>query len=263
MNLQETAITFARLVSTVRNWPVYFSARFGKDRETVYKLRNGMTVHSRGRSIDGMALNDVWLDHTYEPSEHGIPFDWSVCKTIVDVGGNIGTFALYGAYKAPNARIITVEPEPGNVMMIRRNLEANKLSDRVSVVEAGVGPEEGTAQLHIAHKNSGGHSLFHYTDKSHPVSIRITPLTSILRQANITSVDFLKLDCEGGEYDALYLLPEDLLKGIRFIAVEYHHFSKDPRHTPDALKTFLEEKGFTVTKPRKSIFFASRLPVQA
>lgn len=264
MNIAKNAGLLFTLISTVKNWPLYFRVRYGKSPEHVmYRLRNDIRIASRSRAIDGMALNDVWLEKTYEPSRKSIPFDWKACKTIVDVGANIGTFTLFAAHNAPNARIISVEPEPGNLRQLAANLDANSIRNRVTVVEAGVGPEETTATFHVAHKNSGGHSLYHYTNNSHPVEVKILPLRTIFERNNLNGCDYLKLDCEGGEYDALYGLPDEILKAIPFIAIEYHHFSKDPRHTPVMLKAFLEAKGFTVIDAKKSIFFAFRSSTQA
>jgi FkbM family methyltransferase len=263
MNLAQNLGLLARLISTVRNWPLYFRVRYGKSPERVaYKLRNGITITSRSRAIDGMALNDVWLEETYEPGRKGLPFDWKACKTIVDIGANIGTFTLFAAHNAPQAKIVSVEPEPGNLVQLRINIAGNNIVDRVTIVEAGVGPEETTATFHVAHKNSGGHSLYHYTENSHPVEVKIIPLKTIFERNHLTGCDYLKLDCEGGEYDALYGMPDEILKNIPFMAIEYHHFSKDSKHTPVMLKAFLEAKGFTVIDAKKSIFFAYRTPTQ-
>lgn len=259
MNPVQTVGLLIKLIVTVRNWPLYFTVRYGKSPEkVVYHLRNGMTISSRSKAIDGMALNDVWLEETYEPARKHLPFNWKACRTIVDVGGNIGTFTLFAAHKAPEAKILTVEPEPGNIGMLKQNIADNKISDRVTVIEAGVGTEETTATFYVAHKNSGGHSLYHYTENSHPVEVKIIPLKAIFERNNLKGCDYLKLDCEGGEYDALYGMPDEILKNIPFMAIEYHHFSKDPRHTPVMLKAFLEAKGYTVIDAKKSIFFAYR-----
>lgn len=249
-----------RLLTTVRNWPVYFLNRYGyiKKSEVRYKLWNGMTIESRPFRIDGSALNDVWLDRSYEPSHAGIDFDWHACKTIVDIGANIGTFTLYAAARSPHARITSVEPEPGNAAMFRRNIELNSLEDRVHLIQAGIAAKEGEATLHVAHKNSGGHSLFQYTADSHPVQVKLLTLQQVFDRRNIAHCDYLKLDCEGGEYDGLYGLRPETLRSIRFAAIECHLFSKDPAHTPRALKSFLESRGFTVVDAKKSVYFAYR-----
>jgi FkbM family methyltransferase len=248
------------LVSKVRNWPVYLGIRYGfiKQEEVCYELRNGTKVLGRSYALDGTVLNDVWLEESYDPNHFGVAFDWQSCRTIIDVGGNIGTFTLFAAWKAPAARIVALEPEPGNAAMWRKNVALNQLEHRTLLIEAGVGAQEGTAQLHVYDKNSGGHSLFQFTEKSHPIPVKLHTLQHVFEEQHIQTCDFLKLDCEGGEYEALYGLKPDTLQSIRFIAVEYHHFSKDPRHTPEQLRAFLETHGFTVMQPKKSIFFAYR-----
>ncbi len=246
-------------MAVVRNWPVYWLNRFGLTKgDVVYKLRNGMVVTSRKFSIDGGALNDVWFDESYEPNNFGIAFDWKACKTIVDIGANIGTFTTFAAYKSPHASIVSVEPEPDNLKMLERNVYANDLNDRVAVVPAAVGGNDGSVTLHITEKSSGGHSLFHHYGKTRDVEVAMTTLKTLFQKHAIRQVDFLKLDCEGGEYDGLYSLPEEDLAKIRFMAVEYHHFSKDPRHTPDQLRAYLAGKGFQIKPGKKSMFFAWR-----
>ncbi len=248
-----------RMIVVVRNWPIYWFNRFGLlQGDVVYKLRNGMVITSRAFVVDGGALNDVWFDESYEANNFGIRLDWSTCATIIDIGANIGTFTTFAAYRSPRARIISVEPEPGNLAMLRKNIERNGLQQRVTVVPAAIGGTDGTVTLHITDKSSGGHSLYHRYGNTRDVQVPMISLGSLMQQHGTTTCDYLKLDCEGGEYEALYALSSDELKRIRFMAVEYHHFSDNPRHTPDALQAHLREHGFTVTPGKKSMFFAAR-----
>lgn len=249
-----------RVLQVVRNWPVYFLNRYGFMRRGIlrYKLRNSITVLSRPFAIDGSALNDVWLDDSYDPNRFGVPFDWSQCRTIVDIGGNIGTFSLFAAHHAPHATIFAAEPEPENATMFRRNMAINHFDERVTLTEAGIGKKNEIVTFHVTHKNSGGHSMFKHTENSHPIEVQIVSLRSFFETHAILSCDYLKLDCEGGEYEGLYSLTDSQLASIRFIAIEYHHFSNDPRHTGPALREFLESCGFSVHSPKKSIFFAIR-----
>ncbi len=246
------------VLAHVRNWPIYFLNRYGVLRHgTVrYRLHCGVTVLSRPFRTDGSALNDVWLEESYDPNHFGIPFDWNGCRTVVDVGANIGTFTLYAAHRSPQARIVSVEPEPSNVSMLKRNVEANRLQGRVSVVEAGIAEREGAMTFHVAHKNSGGHSLYAYTANSHPITVRTVTLRRVLEEQGTDRCDYLKLDCEGGEYEGLYSLTPEQLRNITFMAIEYHYFSEDPRHTPDALRRFLVQHGLTVREGKKSMLFA-------
>ncbi len=249
-----------RLLTTVRNWPVYFLNRFGymnNKSEVHFHLWNGMTIVGRPFSIDRAIINEEWLDRCYEPNQSGIHFDWKACTTILDIGSHIGTFTLYAAAKAPNAHITAFEPEPTNAAMLRRNIEINNLGNRVKAVEAAVSGTNGTITLNMTKASgSGGHSIYSYTSDAKTIEVPMVSLSSILK--DIQHCDFLKIDCEGAEYEAFYNLSDEEFKKIGFIAMEYHHFSKDPTHTPVHLKKFLEDKGFKVMEPAKSLFFAHR-----
>jgi len=261
-----TALVFLwRLVRTVRNWPIYFWNRFGWIHRTNvdYKLWNGLTITSRPFAIDRCALNDVWFDLSYEPNAYGIPFNWGECNTIIDIGANIGTFTLYAATHALTAKILAYEPEQQTAKILRHNVSQNNLEDRIAVQEMALGATKGTITLHISDHGSGGHSIYHYTEKSHAISVPVTTLQHVFDEHSIATCDFLKMDCEGAEYDILYNLPEDYWPRIRFIALEYHYFSDNKRHTPKALQSYLKQHGFVIVLHKKSLLFAYRMPTQA
>ena len=252
-------LAFVRLVRIVKNWPLYCLDRLGKTHGTVtFKLRNGLTLTSRSFSLDRGPLNDVWFDESYEPNAYGKPFEWNRCKTIVDIGANIGVFTLFAAWKAPQSRIVAAEAEPGNAECARQNIRQNHLENRVTLIPKAIGATNGSLQLFLSTKNSGGNSMFDYAHGAPSVTVPMISLQELFEQEKIDTCDYLKLDCEGAEYDILYALPEATMKRVRFMAIEYHHFSKKSTHQPEHLRSFLEQRGFCVTKPKKSFFFAVR-----
>ncbi len=253
------ATTMWRLIATVQNWPLYLLNKWQLttgDRVR-YRLRNGTVLIARPYAIEGGALNDVWLDRSYEPNDKGIVFDWTQCKHIIDIGANIGTFMLYAAAKAPSAHIYTFEPEPSNYVLVQENIQANRLEQRVHAFNAGVAATTGSLTLYVT-GDTGGHSVFDYSHAGTPTTVPCFSLERVFTDNSLPFCDFLKIDCEGAEYDILYALSPDYYQKISFIALEYHHFSKNPLHTPAALQQHLEKQGFTVSKPKKSLFFAHR-----
>lgn len=246
-----------RLLTTVRNPWTYVWNRLGLMRRPFsYKLWDGTKVMSRPFAIDRMSINDVWLEQSYEPNHYGIPFDWKSVKNIIDIGANTGTFTLFAAWRARNAQIHSVEPEPGNLKILEANVHQNNLQNRVHIHPVAMGAKEEALTLHINHQSSGGHSLHKYTNDSHGISVPVKPLMTILDQLNGATCDFLKMDCEGAEYDILYTLPEETFARLPFMAVEFHHFSDDPTHRPGPLKEFLTKKGYNLREHKKSLCFA-------
>jgi FkbM family methyltransferase len=63
---------------------------------------------------------------------------------IIDAGANIGSSAIWFRTKYPKARVIAVEPESGNVEMLRQNVDGYST---ISVVEAAIGSKSGFVSL--------------------------------------------------------------------------------------------------------------------
>lgn len=252
------ALLFVRLALTVMNWPIYFLNRFGMTKGNIrYHLWNGMTVETRPYSVDGSALNEVWFDRSYDPNAFGIPFDWKHAKNIIDVGGHIGTFTLFAAAKSPNAQIVTLEPEPGNFVMLTANVVANKLLGRITLHNMGLGDGK-PITLFTFPNDRGGNSVYRTQEGGVPVTIETISLRELFDRHSVTVCDYLKIDCEGAEYEALYGLPSAYFGRIRMIGLEYHHFSSEATHNADSLQAHLEKNGFTVKRHKKSMMLAVR-----
>lgn len=71
----------------------------------------------------------------------------------VDIGANIGTttLAAIGAFGLREA--VCFEPEPGNLSLLRQNIVANGMSDRVKVIGAALSDTEGTVEFEVAPDN--------------------------------------------------------------------------------------------------------------
>jgi len=104
--------------------------------------------------------------------------------TVIDVGAAIGDFAIYAAKKAK--RVIAYECDDERVSLMKKNLQLNKISNVI---------------------------LNHTKAES---------LRQIMQ--GIDSCNFLKIDCEGGEYDIFRNAKRADLNKIEFIAMETHKF---------------------------------------
>lgn len=247
-----------RLIRTVRNWPIYLLQVLGvPDSETVYSLRCGFKVRVREGKSDRGAFHDVWLDKSYDPNAFGQPFDWAGAKAIVDVGGNIGAFTLFAAAKSPKATIIALEPELQNLRVLQGNLERNHLESRVKALNLGIGDGR-PVTLYTFEGDEGGNSIYRTKEGGSPVMIQTISLGELLRKHGMQTCDYLKLDCEGAEYEAIYGTSDEDLARIRCMGIEYHHFSDDPTHCSEYLEQFLSKRGFRIVRHRKSMMLAMR-----
>src|SRR5262245_16264434 len=95
--------------------------------------KNGLKIAIRPTRPDAVLLYEVLVTRSYArhlPSR--------MYRTVVDIGGYIGDFALFAVADLRASKVITCEPSPGNCALARMNIAGNQLDDRVSLVEKAV-----------------------------------------------------------------------------------------------------------------------------
>lgn len=68
---------------------------------------------------------------------------------LFDIGGNIGVITLYAALRHRSARAVVFEPEYANLHLLRDNIVANGLGERVQVYPIALSDHTGLSQLHV------------------------------------------------------------------------------------------------------------------
>jgi tRNA A58 N-methylase Trm61 len=72
---------------------------------------------------------------------------------VVDIGANIGYLTMYLAMLVgPSGRVVAVEPNPENVVLIEASRRANGF-DQVSILQCAAGSENGLLTLNVMHCN--------------------------------------------------------------------------------------------------------------
>jgi FkbM family methyltransferase len=171
--------------------------------------------------------------------EYDVPgVNWKSLQTIIDVGANVGAATLWFALRAPQATILAVEPSSTAAPLLTRNVHANQLDARVRVAEVALTDRTGRVEL-----RQDGSSVFGAIGKScnGGEMVPAVSLKDLLEQHKLSHVDFMKLDCEGAEFDIIHSSDDRLLRRLRFIAGEYHSRTRaDVQH----LIARLESAGF-------------------
>lgn len=128
-------------------------------------------------------------------------------KIFIDVGANIGTQTVYALNHGWFARAISFEPEPRNRRLLKLNIAANHLDDRVTVFGAAVGAAAGSAALHLHPRNKGAHSIaiIPTHDSSETVEVEVKALGETLAGLGLSAGDvgLIWIDAEGAEPDVV------------------------------------------------------------
>ncbi|RVX41551.1 FkbM family methyltransferase [Nonomuraea polychroma] len=126
----------------------------------------------------------------------------TVSQVIVDVGANIGVYACTGAARLPRGgRLIAFEPVPENAAYLRRNVDRNDLTGRVTVEPVAVGASPGELTMYLSGEQSGKHSAAE-ANVGTPAGTVTMPMTSIdayLAGSRLEPPDIIKIDVEGYE----------------------------------------------------------------
>jgi len=127
---------------------------------------------------------------------------------ILDLGGNIGFYTLYARSIIGSAgKIITFEPFPNNVSLIKRSIIENSFTN-VVIVEAAVSDHIGKSALYLSPNYNSEHSLIDFYDNpnesSKKIEVDIITVDSFFEKNNEEQkIDFIKMDIEGSEFHAL------------------------------------------------------------
>ena len=129
-------------------------------------------------------------------------FQPAIGETVVDVGSNIGGYALRAALVAQ--RVIAIEPEPSNYQQLTENVRLNNFTNVVPM-QLAISDSRGETLLHLA-ADSGQHSLevtAWGNPTGHSLAVRVMTLDEVVASQGIECIDWLKVDVERHELPVL------------------------------------------------------------
>lgn len=172
--------------------------------EVPWRTGDGRPVAYRPGSSD-VGLVYAILFKPARKSEYWLPPEVAP-RTIFDIGANIGITARYLAHRFPDAAIHAFEPIAANLELLRRNVAGCN----VTVHPYGLGAADGAAEFGVpagAPDNRGGYSRFAGAAATSVVRAEIRSVGGVLDALRLDSVDVVKIDTEGAEYDILSAFP--------------------------------------------------------
>jgi len=227
--LENRGLYIASILGLLKNNRIY-----------TYDYKNGMRISFRAGTHDTQIHVEVIGNDTYSKRIVGDIRKMSRC---VDLGAQTGVFTLHLLFKNKNLRIVSVEAVAENLALARKNIEQNGFLRQVQILHrAAWGKSGDTLVMNISSVNSGGHSAVRsghgYTDGGTVETISLKDIV------DGQSVDLLKLDIEGSEYEVLNNADKETLSRIAEIIMELHG---SPEQN-DALARHLSHNGFILRR---------------
>ena len=182
-----------------------------------------------GQGALAWLLWEVNVYETYQGHEDTVlPGD-----TVVDAGAHVGVYKRY-ALKRGAARVVSIEPDPTNILCFERNFADEIASGKVVLVKAGVWNEESDLELHIHDHITSRATLFSMDGISHSITVPVRPLDDIVDELQLDRVDFIKMDIEGAERQAVEGARRTIQRFRPRMALCTYHMVDNPVAVPQA-----------------------------
>lgn len=223
-----------------KNWHLIMRFFLGANSKDKIKcvLRNDLVFGIRNNKVDLVVLMECLLPKSYTNYKKINQED-----IVIDIGANIGAFSVYSGSIAKKGKIYCFEPEKENFNLLKENIKLNGLSN-IKAFNLAVGSKEEINQLFLSESSSEHSVCFPAKATGKSVSVNFISLEKIFNDNCLSYCDFMKIDCEGCEYDVLFSAPKKILEKIKYIALEFHDFKESYRYLE--LKEHLEKNGFKV-----------------
>jgi len=126
--------------------------------------------------------------------------------TVLDIGAHHGLYTLLASKRVgPSGRVFAFEPSPRERKALQWNVGLNRCKN-VLIEELALGKEEGEGRLYVVDGHETGCNSLRppaSAGATSPVAVRVSSLDAWLRTHDVKTVDFIKLDVEGGELAVL------------------------------------------------------------
>ena len=144
--------------------------------------------------------------------------------TIIDAGGCFGDTALgFASTVGADGHVHTFDPLPQHCTVIRQNLKMNSLlAPRISVHEVGLSASARTGRGFPEGVGAINPGATAFDD-----AISTTTMDALCADGSIARVDFIKMDIEGSELDALRGAEQVLREQRPRLAISLYHRPQD------------------------------------
>ena len=158
---------------------------------------------------------------------------------VVDLGANVGLFAVYAAGRYPGSRITCFEPDPDNLEVLWRTRNARHNVPAWEIVGACAGTSDGVGPF-----LTGRFALSRAASSSDSsAAVAQVPVRDVF--PFLQKVDLLKMDIEGGEWG---ILSDPRLPAItaRAVVLEFHPWMAPPGNPSESAAAYLRGAGFEI-----------------
>jgi len=171
--------------------------------------------------------------HIYGSGQHFV----QAGDIVLDCGASDGDFS-HEALNAGAKLVVAIEISPASVECLRRNLATEIAQGRAIVYPKGVWNKDDSLPLNVADDNFAANSVVMHAPGAHATFMApLTTIDKIVGELALPRVDFIKMDIEGAEVNALQGARETVRRFRPRLAIATEHKPDDEVAIPAAVRS--------------------------
>lgn len=219
LSLNEPAFFAARAATVEYRQMERLPANFKKGYLELYDLSNA--------GYDGLKLyfvqNGIFVDFILQQYNYNDLVCVNKGDVVIDAGGCWGDTALYFAARGA-AQVYVYEFIPSNIKIFEQNLALNpQLAERIKLVEK---PVWENSEVDLSFEDHGPASRVAAAGV-YSGTIQTLSIDDLVKQRGLRKVDFIKMDIEGAEFQALKGAAETIRVHKPKLAISVYHQADD------------------------------------
>jgi len=204
-------------------------------------------VYVRSSESDVAAFRQVFISRDYDlgstsPARARVQERYEHILTsgripvVIDAGANVGSASLWFAHEYPQARVIAIEPETGNLGMLYQNVEGR---ENISVLDAAVGCSSGFVAVENEGMGWGARTV------RAEMGIRIVTVDDAVDTVPKGELLIAKIDIEGFESD-LFSANLGWLEKAQMVSIEPHDWMLPGQHSSCTFQKAMAKHNFEI-----------------
>ena len=217
-DLEESTKAGARVESRDEEWGIELISLRASPRS--------FWVRASGEKRPGtVLLPELFASHQWIAAQDPVNNVVKPGDIVIDCGAHVGIF-VDQALQRGAAKVVAVDPDPTQLECLRRNFAAEIETGKVVLVPKAVWSSPGKMSLHVGTENSGMSSLVKNRGGDEVV-VDVTTIDDLAAELELPRVDFIKLDIEGAEREALKGAMGTLIKDRPRLLIDSYHRKDD------------------------------------
>jgi FkbM family methyltransferase len=225
---------------------ISFNYDFG--RPTLFKIGGNKFSPRTSGDVSFVTFMEVMVDEVYNRGNVKVEEG----DVVLDVGANYGFFSLYSADRGAS-KVVSLEPFPSTYECLKEN---SSCFDQIITINKAVAEKEGTfefvsdpnycgANYLLSNSSISDENIFIKPGEGNVFTVETVTINRIIEEYNLDRIDFLKVDCEGGELDLFRTISDENLSRVQKTVVEYH-----TKEIGEFVKGRLESSGMVFYDPQ-------------